>query len=82
MVALGQIPDQTLGFEASGVVRRIGSGVSRFKPGDAVCAMSPGAQRTRLRANQFLCQHIPGSLSFAEAATVSVVHCTAYHALV
>ena len=36
MVAMGQIPDNLLGFECSGIVRRIGRGVTKFKIGDSV----------------------------------------------
>lgn len=82
MVALGQIPDATLGFEAAGIVKRVGINVVRFVAGDTVCAMSPGAQRTRFRVNQLLCQHVPSGFTMNQAATLSVVHCTAYHALV
>ena len=34
MVAMGQMSDTALGLEAAGVVRRVGSAVSKFKVGD------------------------------------------------
>ncbi|KAI9052359.1 hypothetical protein LZ554_003709 [Drepanopeziza brunnea f. sp. 'monogermtubi'] len=82
MVCLGQIPDNLLGFEASGLVRRVGSGVTRFKPGDAVCVLGHGAHRTLFRSKDLFCQHMPLNMSFDEAAGLPLVHATAYHALV
>jgi NADPH:quinone reductase-like Zn-dependent oxidoreductase/acyl carrier protein len=82
MVALGQIPDQLLGFEASGTVIRTGKSVTHLQPGDAVCTLAHGAHRMILRNQAILCQRIPEGLSFDEAACVPLVHCTVYHALV
>ncbi|CAL3969736.1 unnamed protein product [Diplocarpon coronariae] len=82
MVCLGQIPDSKLGFEASGLVRRVGSGVTRFKIGDAVCVLGHGAHRTLFRSKDLFCQHKPAEMSFEEAAGLPLAHATAYHALV
>ncbi|PBP26113.1 polyketide synthase [Diplocarpon rosae] len=82
MVCLGQIPDEKLGFEASGLVRRVGSGVTRFQRGDAVCVLGHGAHRTLFRSKDLFCQHKPAEMSFEEAAGLPLVHATAYHALV
>ncbi|RYP44081.1 hypothetical protein DL768_009426 [Monosporascus sp. mg162] len=82
MVCMDQIPDDLLGFEASGLIRNVGGGVTKFKPGDAVCVLSHGAHRTVLRSKALFCQHIPENMSFEEAAGLPLVHATAYHALV
>ncbi len=82
MVAMGQIPDSTVGFDASGVITHVGQHVSSFKPGDKVCTLGPGAHRMVFRNKADFCQKIPDALSFEEAATLPLVHCTAYHALV
>ena len=82
MVAMGQIPDSMLGFEASGIIINAGQHVSSFKPGDKVCTLGFGAHRTVFRNKADFCQRIPDGLSFEEAATLPLVHCTAYYALV
>lgn len=82
MVAMGHIPDSLLGFEASGIIRRIGRSVTRFAVGDQVCTLGHGAHRSVFRNKEAFVQHIPSGLSFEEAATLPLVHCTAYNALV
>ncbi|MCJ1354257.1 MAG: hypothetical protein MMC33_004244 [Icmadophila ericetorum] len=82
MVAMGQIPDNTLGFEASGIITHVGQHVTRFKAGDQVCTLGHGAHRTVFRNKADFCQHIPDGLSFEDAATLPLVHCTAYYSLV
>ena len=82
MVAMGQIPDSMLGFEASGIITHVGQHVSSFKSGDKVCTLGSGAHRTIFRNKADFCQKIPDGLSFEEAATLPLVHCTAYYALV
>ncbi len=82
MVAMGQIPDATLGFEASGIVSRLGSAVTRFKVGDHVCTIGKGTHRTIFRGKEILFQLIPEGMSFEEAASLPLISCTAYRALV
>lgn len=82
MVAMGQIPDTLLGFEASGYVSRVGKNVSQFEAGDKVCTLGHGAHRTMFRNKARFCQPIPEGLSFEEAATLPLVHCTAYYSLI
>ncbi|KAK4059825.1 uncharacterized protein Triagg1_10981 [Trichoderma aggressivum f. europaeum] len=82
MVLMDQISDELLGFEASGVVLRVGRDVTEFKSGDKICTLTHGAHRTVLRSKSDACQHIPQGLSFEEAACLPLAHCTAYHALV
>ena len=82
MVAMGQIPDDTLGFEASGIISHVGQHVTRFRPGDRVCTLGSGAHRTVFRNKADFCQHIPNNLTFQEAATLPLVHCTAFYALI
>ena len=82
MVAMGQIPDRLLGFEASGDVVRVGSNVTDFKSGDRVCTLGHGAHRGRLRNKAIFCQRIPNDMSHEAMACFPLVHSTAYHALV
>ncbi|MCJ1403811.1 hypothetical protein MMC11_007034 [Xylographa trunciseda] len=82
MVAMGNIPDSLFGFEASGIVTCVGSNVTKFKAGDHVCTLGHGAHRSVFRNNAAFVQFIPKGMSFEEAATLPLVHCTAYNALV
>ena len=81
MVAMGQIPDSLLGFEASGTVLRVGSDVAGLAPGDQVCVIGHGAHRTVFRTKGKFCQPIPPGITHEEAATIPLVHATAYYAL-
>ena len=81
MVAMGQIPDSLLGFEASGTIIRVGSDVAGVSPGDQVCVLGHGAHRTVFRTKGKFCQRIPPHISYEEAATIPLVHATAYYAL-
>jgi zearalenone synthase (highly reducing iterative type I polyketide synthase) len=71
-----------LGFDAAGIVRRVGPAVSKFGIGDRVVMFSPGAHRTIHRAKADFCQSIPDGLTLEEAATIPLVHGTAWYALV
>ncbi|KAL4794077.1 hypothetical protein BDV19DRAFT_390587 [Aspergillus venezuelensis] len=82
MTAMGQIPDETVGLEASGVVRAVGKDVTRFKVGDRVCCLAHAAHKPLIRVPFVQCKKIPEHLSFEDAATLPMVHYTAYHALV
>ncbi|QGA19838.1 hypothetical protein EYB26_007533 [Talaromyces marneffei] len=82
MVVMGQIPDTLLGFDAAGVVKRVGSSVDKFKVGDRVVMCEHGAHRTIHRAKASFCAHIPARLSFEQAASVPTVQATAWYGLV
>ena len=69
----------TLGLECAGVVREVGEGVTRVKPGDEVCALLAGgghAETVVAPAGQVLPK--PRGLSWAEAAALPEVFATAW----
>ena len=84
MVAMGQLPANTLGLECSGIITRTGDGipVAQFQPGDRVCCLAGGAYRTLVRAYSGAVSKISDDLSFTSAAALPVVFCTAYYAIV
>lgn len=82
MVCMGQIPDSLLGFEAAGIVRRVGENVQNIKAGDRVCFIAHGSHRTVHRVRSEYVVSIPDEMSFAEASGVLLVHGTAWYGLV
>jgi NADPH:quinone reductase-like Zn-dependent oxidoreductase/NAD(P)-dependent dehydrogenase (short-subunit alcohol dehydrogenase family)/aryl carrier-like protein len=82
MVAMGQMADSALGLDAAGVVRRVGSAVTRFKVGDQVIMYGYGAHRTLHRSRADYCSLIPEGMTFEQAASIPTVHATAWNALV
>lgn len=79
---MGLIPVEALGLEASGVVVRMGSKVTDFKPGDRVSTVHIGAYATRIRVHHHGLAKIPDSMSFEDAAASPIVHTTAYYAFI
>lgn len=77
-----------LGYEASGVVEAVGSGVDGLKPGDAVSTIPAFSLNqygvygdTTIVPAHAVAKH-PTSLSWAEAASIWMQYLTAYGALV
>ena len=82
MISMGVLNDPFLGFEVGGVVKSVGSKVTRVKVGDRVSAFAAGAHASLVRTKEFICAKMPDDMSFETGAAVSVVHATAYHAFV
>ena len=75
-------PPIVLGFETSGRVLAIGQGVTRYRPGDRVVAVSRfGAQTDRLRVPEDHVVPLPNNVALETAAAVPVNYITAYHML-
>lgn len=71
------------GSEVAGVVREVGEGVTKVKPGDRVLAqVSWGAYATQVLAREPQVHAIPASMPFEHAAAFTVVYHTSYFALV
>ena len=70
------------GNELAGVIKEVGPGVTRFKPGDRVMAFTSYgafAEEVKLDASRVL--PLPEGMSFAEAAALLVTYGTVDHAL-
>ncbi|KAA8905059.1 fatty acid synthase S-acetyltransferase [Sphaerosporella brunnea] len=80
MIALGQVSNDFLGGECSGIVTRAGD-KSSFKVGDRIVCIAKGAYKTLVRQTATLAARIPDHMSFQEAAALPIVYCTAYYAL-
>jgi putative PIG3 family NAD(P)H quinone oxidoreductase len=67
------------GMEVSGRVASAGASVTRWQPGDEVCALIPGggyAQKTTARAEH--CLPVPKGVSLVDAAALPEVACTVW----
>jgi phthiocerol/phenolphthiocerol synthesis type-I polyketide synthase C len=91
MYAMGLLPDealesgfagQTVGMELSGVVTRIGKGISGIRPGDEVIAFAPRAFATHAITKKEAVMKKPSAWSFEAAATIPTAFFTVYYALV
>jgi len=69
------------GGETAGIVEAVGSGVTRYKPGDRVIAIPTGggfAEKCVL--SEQLCFPLPASLTFEQGAGFTITYATSYHA--
>lgn len=69
------------GMDVAGVVEAIGTGVTRFKPGDEVFGVADGAFAEYAHASEDKLALKPANLSFEQAAAVPTSACTALVAL-
>ena len=81
MIGLAQVPYHELGSECSGVVISTGKDVTHLSPGDRVCGLAVGTFGHHTRTSSLLVSKIPEQMSFATAATIPVVFCTALYSL-
>ncbi|KAK0635463.1 hypothetical protein B0T17DRAFT_485578 [Bombardia bombarda] len=80
-VTMGLVPENeyTTGYEAAGIVKRLGPGVTKFKVGDRVCFLNGGSYANRLQVTTGRTHIIPDWMSFEDAATIpSVYLCSIY----
>ncbi|KAI0176547.1 hypothetical protein GGR52DRAFT_571510 [Hypoxylon sp. FL1284] len=75
----GRIP---LGYELSGVIRKVGSAVRDLVPGDRVMAMCNGCLASKNVAPAEVAMKIPDSLSFEAAATIPICFSTVLYSLI
>jgi len=90
MYLMGLLPDEavengfagaSLGLEFSGVVMRVGGGVSEFAAGDAVMGFGSACFASHVVTQASALIHKPAEWAFEAAATVPTVFFTVYYAL-
>ncbi|KAL8941461.1 MAG: hypothetical protein Q9211_001817 [Gyalolechia sp. 1 TL-2023] len=82
MMSLGQIPpSRKPGQECSGTINAVGKDVRALAVGDRVCALASGSYGNMVRTSQHWAVKIPPAMSFHHAASIPVIFCTAYFAL-
>ncbi|KAF6826616.1 polyketide synthase [Colletotrichum plurivorum] len=82
LVALGNLAENKLGVDASGIVTRVGSAVTDFKPGDRVMTASCDTFATYVRFPAKGAIAVPEGMNFEEAASMPLIFLTAYYSLV
>ncbi|MCP4178043.1 MAG: SDR family NAD(P)-dependent oxidoreductase, partial [bacterium] len=91
MYTLGVVPEEALencylgpvlGLEMAGVVKKVGSKVQKFMPGDKVFGVSPNSYSDLVVTSETSLYKLPDLWTFEEGATVSTVFLTAYYSLV
>jgi NADPH:quinone reductase-like Zn-dependent oxidoreductase/aryl carrier-like protein len=70
-----------LGDECAGVVTAVGPGVSAFREGDEVIAVTSGSFGSYVAANAALVVKMPSHMQPEEATTIPIAFLTAYYAL-
>lgn len=80
---MGIVPENEymIGCECTGVVKRLGEGVTKFQLGDRVAVMRSGTYANRLQAPVERVHTIPDWMSFEAAATIPLVYMTALYSL-
>ena len=82
MVSMGLVPDTVLGLDASGIIKRTGTGVTLVKPGDRVATFFVGAYASLIHTHETLVNKLPDHMSLEEGASVPTVYGTAYQSLI
>ncbi|TQV91949.1 polyketide synthase [Cordyceps javanica] len=82
-VTMGIVPENeyTLGYEAAGIVKRLGPDVNKFKVGDRVCFLANGSYANRLQVPFQRAHVFPDNISFEEAATIPSVYLASIYSL-
>jgi NADPH:quinone reductase len=71
------------GKEGAGIVKSVGEGVTKLKPGDRVMVqVEYGSYAQEVLAEESHCYPVPDGVSFEEAAAIGIAYQTAYFALV
>jgi NADPH:quinone reductase-like Zn-dependent oxidoreductase len=70
-----------LGADVAGVVEAVGSGVTRFQPGDEVFGIAKGSYAEYARASEDRLAPKPANLTFGQAAVVAISGLTALQGL-
>jgi len=71
------------GKEGAGVIKSVGEGVTRLKPGDRVMVqVEYGSYAQEVLAEESHCYPVPDGVSFEEAAAIGIAYQTAHFALV
>ncbi|VUC30988.1 unnamed protein product [Clonostachys rosea] len=77
-----ELPVRRFGPEASGIVTRVGSGVTSFKVGDRIVASVLAGFTKYVCVPAYGCVQLPDSIDFTEASSLLIPYITAIYSLV
>lgn len=80
LIAMGQVTGTHLGGECAGIVTRTGAKCC-VRPGDKVFGFLDGSFATSGRGKSSVICNVPENVTFATAAAMPTVYCTALHCL-
>jgi len=72
----------TFGYEATGIVRRVGPKAAKFSVGDRVALTGFDVFASTVTATEKLCEKLPDELDFTSGASMSLVFATAIYSLI
>jgi NADPH:quinone reductase-like Zn-dependent oxidoreductase len=72
-----ELPQLTFGYEAAGIVRRIGPEVTKVHVGDRVVLTGIKSFATVVVTSELLCEVLPESISYVDGASMPLVFLTA-----
>lgn len=70
------------GYEAAGIVRKVGSNVTSLKVGDRAVVVGIDTFTTAITVRELFCKKLPDGISFVEGACIPTVFITAVYGLV
>lgn len=70
-----------LGYEGSGIISAVGSGITEYQVGDRVMLSGSGSFISCAQTLGLLCEKIPDDITFEQAATLPVVYSTVIYGL-
>ncbi|KAH8588309.1 beta-ketoacyl synthase domain-containing protein [Bisporella sp. PMI_857] len=82
LVAMGNLNEQKLGADVSGVVTRLGTAVTGVRVGDRVMTFSCDCFATFVRFPASGVMRMPDNMSFEDAASMPLINLTAYYSLI
>ena len=81
MISMGQISNDRIGNECSGVITRVGKDVEGLSKGDRVSAVCEGSFASNVQCPATCVVQVPENMDLKVAATIPVIFCTAYYSL-
>jgi NADPH:quinone reductase-like Zn-dependent oxidoreductase len=83
-VAMGiiELSPPTFGYEATGIVRRVGPMASKVKVGDRIALTGYDVFVSTVTTTEKLCERLPDELSYSNGASMPLVFATAIYSLI
>lgn len=72
----------TFGYEATGIVRRVGPMARKLSVGDRIALTGVAVFSSTVTTTEKLCERLPDELDFVSGATMPLVFATAIYSLI